>query len=118
VITNFIDNSEFDDCSECQRTQFANPDEKILIHVSNLRPVKRVDEVLQIFKNVEKKVKSKLIIIGEGPDMEKVNQFLEENPDLISKSVFWGKSMIFIKFCNFRMYFFFRRNRKVLVWQH
>ena len=44
---------------------------KILIHVSNLRPVKRVDEVLQIFKNVERKVKSKLIIIGEGPDMEK-----------------------------------------------
>ncbi len=28
VITNFIDNSEFDDCTECQRTQFANPDEK------------------------------------------------------------------------------------------
>ncbi|VXC22044.1 MULTISPECIES: N-acetyl-alpha-D-glucosaminyl L-malate synthase BshA [Chryseobacterium] len=91
VITNFIDNSEFDELNECQRTQFANEDEKILIHVSNLRPVKRVDEVLQIFKNVEKKVKSKLIIIGEGPDMEKVNQFLEENPDLISKIRFLGK---------------------------
>ncbi len=91
VITNFIDNTEFDDCSECQRTQFANSDEKILIHVSNLRPVKRVDEVLQIFKSVEKKVKSKLIIIGEGPDMEKVNQFLEENPELISKIRLLGK---------------------------
>ncbi|ALR31654.1 N-acetyl-alpha-D-glucosaminyl L-malate synthase BshA [Chryseobacterium sp. IHB B 17019] len=91
VITNFIDNSEFDECNECQRTQFANADEKILIHVSNLRPVKRVDEVLQIFKNVEKKVKSKLIIIGEGPDMEKVNQFLEENPELISKIRLLGK---------------------------
>lgn len=52
---------------------------KILIHVSNLRPVKRVEEVLQILENVEKKVKSKLIIIGEGPEMEKVNSFLEEN---------------------------------------
>ena len=91
VITNFIDNSEFDECNECQRTQFANPDEKILIHVSNLRPVKRLEEVLQIFKNVEKKVKSKLIIIGEGPDMEKVNQFLEENPELISKIRLLGK---------------------------
>lgn len=91
VITNFIDNSEFNERNECQRTQFANADEKILIHVSNLRPVKRVDEVLQIFKNVQKKVKSKLIIIGEGPDMEKVNQFLEENPDLISKIRLLGK---------------------------
>lgn len=91
VITNFIDNTEFEDLNECQRTQFASADEKILIHVSNLRPVKRVEEVLQIFKSVEKKVKSKLIIIGEGPDMEKVNQFLEENPDLISKIRLLGK---------------------------
>ena len=91
VITNFIDNTEFEERNEFQRTQFANPDEKILIHVSNLRPVKRLEEVLQIFKNVEKKVKSKLIIIGEGPDMEKVNQFLEENPELISKIRLLGK---------------------------
>jgi L-malate glycosyltransferase len=87
----FIDNSEFNVINECQRTQFAGPDEKILIHVSNLRPVKRVEEVLNIFKNVEKKVKSKLIIIGEGPEMEKVNQFLEENPHLISKIRLLGK---------------------------
>lgn len=91
VITNFIDNSEFADLNECQRTQFASADEKILIHVSNLRPVKRIEEVLQIFKSVEKKVKSKLIIIGEGPDMEKVNSFLEENPELISKIRLLGK---------------------------
>ena len=75
----------------CDRNQFANDDEKILIHVSNLRPVKRIEEVLAIFKNVQKKIKSKLVIIGEGPDMEKINQFLEENPDLISKIRLLGK---------------------------
>lgn len=91
VINNFIDNSFFDECMDCQRTQFANPDEKILIHVSNLRPVKRVEDVLQIFKNVSQKIKSKLIIIGEGPEMEKINQFLEENPELISKVRLLGK---------------------------
>ncbi len=91
VITNFIDNSEFDDCNDCQRSQFAEPDEKILIHVSNLRPVKRVDEVLQIFKNVHSQVKSRLIIIGEGPDMEKISTFLEENPELINKVRLLGK---------------------------
>jgi len=91
VITNFIDNSDFTSDSVCQRRQFATDDEKILIHVSNLRPVKRVGDVLQIFKNVHAKVKSMLIIIGEGPDMEIVNQFLEEHPDLISKVRLLGK---------------------------
>jgi len=91
VITNFIDNSEFDEMNYCQRSHFANPDEKILIHVSNLRPVKRVDEVLQIFKSVYSHLKSRLIIIGEGPDMEKINTFLEENPELIDKIRLLGK---------------------------
>ena len=91
VITNFIDNTEFDDFNECSRRQFATDDEKILIHVSNLRPVKRIEDVLEIFKDVAKHVKSKLIIIGEGPDMEKVNEFLEENPHLISKIRLLGK---------------------------
>ncbi|KIA89421.1 N-acetyl-alpha-D-glucosaminyl L-malate synthase BshA [Kaistella jeonii] len=91
VITNFIDNSEFINKSACQRDQFATPDEKILIHVSNLRPVKRVEEVLEIFKNVQKKINCKLIIIGEGPDMEVINQFLEEHPDLINRVRLLGK---------------------------
>lgn len=91
VITNFIDNSVFIKKSDCERKQFAESDEKILIHVSNLRPVKRVDEVLEIFKSVQKKINCKLVIIGEGPDMEKVNQFLEDNPDLITKVRLLGK---------------------------
>ena len=91
VINNFIDNKEFINNKTCQRGQFANPDEKILIHVSNLRPVKRIEDVLQIFKNVHAKVKSKLIIIGEGPEMEKITQFLEENPELIDKIRLLGK---------------------------
>lgn len=91
VITNFIDNTEFDEFNVCSRKQFATDDEKILIHVSNLRPVKRIIDVLEIFKDVEKHVKSKLIIIGEGPDMEKVNEFLEKNPNLINKIRLLGK---------------------------
>ena len=91
MINNFIDNSEFEKCVNCQRSQFASDDEKILIHVSNLRPVKRIGDVLQIFKNVNKKIKSKLVIIGEGPEMETINQFLEENPNLIDKIRLLGK---------------------------
>ncbi len=91
VITNFIDNSEFANLTSCKRKQFAEEDEKILIHVSNLRPVKRIEEVLQVFKNVQKSIKAKLIIIGEGPDMEKVNEFMEDNPQLIDKIRLLGK---------------------------
>ena len=91
VITNFIDNDEFKMSSDCQRRQFATDDEKILIHVSNLRPVKRVEDVLAIFKNVTTRVKAMLIIIGEGPDMEIINLFLEEHPDLIGKVRLLGK---------------------------
>lgn len=91
VINNFIDNSLFHPAGLCQRRHFANPDEKILIHVSNLRPVKRVQDVLQIFKNVQQKIKSKLIILGEGPDIELINTFLEENPNLINKIRLLGK---------------------------
>ncbi|WP_312422100.1 N-acetyl-alpha-D-glucosaminyl L-malate synthase BshA [Epilithonimonas sp.] len=92
VITNFIDNSVFDEKGNaCQRKQFASDDEKILIHVSNLRPVKRIQDVLEIFKNVNKKVKSKLIIIGEGPEMEKISEFMENNPELIGKIKLLGK---------------------------
>lgn len=91
VIYNFIDNTEFGKVKECSRRQLANDDEKILMHVSNLRPVKRVSEVLEIFKNIQQKIKSKLIIIGEGPDMEIVNAFLEDNPDLMDKIRLMGK---------------------------
>ncbi|MEC5393998.1 N-acetyl-alpha-D-glucosaminyl L-malate synthase BshA [Bergeyella sp. RCAD1439] len=91
VIHNFIDNEAFRPCGTCCRSQFALPEEKILIHVSNLRPVKRVEDVLQIFKTVNQHLKARLIIIGEGPDMEKINQFLEENPHLIDKVRLLGK---------------------------
>ncbi len=91
VITNFIDNSEFSNLPNCERYQFAAPDEKILIHVSNLRPVKRVQDVLEIFKKVEKSVKSKLLILGDGPDVEVINAFINENPHLVNKIKLLGK---------------------------
>ncbi len=91
VITNFIDNTEFTNLANCERYQFATPDEKILIHVSNLRPVKRVNDVLEIFNKVEKSVKSKLLILGDGPDLEVINDFIHHNPHLINKIKLLGK---------------------------
>ncbi len=91
VIPNFIDNSIFTTFNSCCRSQFAESNEKIMIHVSNLREVKRIQDVLDTFKRVQEEIPTRLIIIGEGPEMERINTFLEENPELISKIRLMGK---------------------------
>ena len=91
VIPNFIEERHFEQCSVCFRNQFAEENEKILVHISNLRPVKRIQDVLEIFEKVNREIPSKLIIVGEGPEMEKVNAFLSEKPDFIDKIKIMGK---------------------------
>ena len=56
------------------RSKFANTQEKILIHVSNLRKVKRVTDVVKIFEIVQKEIPSKLIMIGDGPERIQAEQ--------------------------------------------
>lgn len=91
VIPNFIDDRHFEQCITCSRKQFAEDDEKILVHISNLRPVKRIQDVLEVFKLVNKKVSSKLIIVGEGPEMGKIDSFLVDYPAFIDKIKIMGK---------------------------
>ena len=50
------------------RPQFAKPDEKILVHLSNFRPVKRVTDAVEVFARVSKQVPAQLMLIGDGPD--------------------------------------------------
>ena len=45
------------------------PDEKVLIHVSNFRKVKRIDTILETFAKVRKNIPSKLILLGDGPEL-------------------------------------------------
>ena len=51
-----------------RRAEFAPNGERILIHVSNFRPVKRITDVIEIFDRVRKKIPSKLLLLGDGPD--------------------------------------------------
>lgn len=79
VIPNFIDNRMYENNNtECLRSNFAQNDEKIVIHVSNLRKVKRVMDVVKIFYQIQKQVKSKLIIVGEGPEWENAQHLIYE----------------------------------------
>jgi len=72
VIPNFIDTVKY--CREtaaetsCFKKNFAAENEKILIHTSNFRPVKRIQDVVKIFAKVREKIPSRLILVGDGPE--------------------------------------------------
>lgn len=69
MIPNFIDLKLYSqEVDKKLRSKIAKDDEKILVHISNFRKVKRVEDVIKIFNNVQKVVPSKLLMIGDGPD--------------------------------------------------
>ncbi|WP_426453614.1 N-acetyl-alpha-D-glucosaminyl L-malate synthase BshA [Paenibacillus sp. S-38] len=72
------------------RKEFAHPDEKILIHISNFRPVKRVTDVVEIFDRVRKDVPARLLFVGEGPELSKVLCKVKEK-GLLDRVTFCGK---------------------------
>lgn len=79
VIPNFVDGSKYiRNADEHVRKQFAPNNEKILIHISNFRPLKRVGDVIKIFNIVREKVKSKLLLVGDGPDRSSAEQLARE----------------------------------------
>lgn len=92
VVPNFIDLEKYNhDFTDCQRAMMANDDEKIITHISNLRPVKRVQDVISIFYNIQKEMPAKLMFIGEGPEKEKVELRCQEL-GILDKVVFFGRS--------------------------
>jgi len=82
VIPNFIDTNKYKRSSSkktgCFRNNFANENEKILIHVSNFRPVKRVPDVIKIFSLVREKIASRLILVGDGPERSECERLCRE----------------------------------------
>jgi L-malate glycosyltransferase len=71
VIRNFVNCDVYvrnPDLVAQMRPQFAGPDEKLLVHLSNFRPVKRILDVVETFARVARAVPSRLLLIGDGPD--------------------------------------------------
>jgi len=70
-LSNFVDTGRFrPNNPACEKEKFAPQREKILIHMSNFRPVKRVEDVIKIFAEVKQRVPAKLLLIGEGPQLD------------------------------------------------
>ncbi len=79
VIPNFVTTSRCRRSSEgCSRDHWAPNQEKVLIHASNFRPVKRVSDVVRLFDKVRRAVPSKLLLVGEGPERLFVQQLVKE----------------------------------------
>jgi N-acetyl-alpha-D-glucosaminyl L-malate synthase BshA len=70
VIPNFVDvhDTRRRDCADL-RASFAPHGEKLVIHVSNFRPVKRVGAVVEVFRQIHAAVPSRLLMVGDGPDL-------------------------------------------------
>ncbi len=76
VIYNFVNCDVYirDEASVQRRREYARNDERILVHLSNFRPVKRVTDVVEIFDRVRRKIPAKLLLIGDGPDRSKAER--------------------------------------------
>ena len=92
VISNFVNCDEYARSAGNQehRREFAADGERILVHLSNFRPVKRLVDVIEIFDRVRKKVPSKLLLIGDGPDRSQA-EWLAVQKGIHEHVMFLGK---------------------------
>lgn len=91
VIPNFVNTDIWkQEDSEHLRNNFAPNGEKVLIHASNFRPVKRVLDVIKVFAQVREKIPVKLVLVGDGPDRAEAERMCRETK-MCDDVLFLGK---------------------------
>lgn len=79
VIYNFVDSEEFKPVREREiRSRFARNDESLIVHASNFRKVKNVPAVVDVFCEVRKSRRVRLLLLGDGPELETVERIVAE----------------------------------------
>ncbi|CAN0605292.1 unnamed protein product, partial [Ectocarpus sp. 12 AP-2014] len=92
VIPNFIDAKKYSTSfTDCQRSNMATEEERIVTHISNFRKVKRIPDVIKIFSKIQLEIPSKLIMVGEGPEKAGAERLCEEL-GISDKVIFLGNS--------------------------
>jgi N-acetyl-alpha-D-glucosaminyl L-malate synthase BshA len=92
VVPNFIDISKHHHSfTDCQRDIMADDGERIITHISNFRPVKRIEDVINVFYNIQKEIPSKLMMVGEGPEKEPAERLCQKL-GIEDKVIFFGNS--------------------------
>ncbi|MCC6399210.1 MAG: N-acetyl-alpha-D-glucosaminyl L-malate synthase BshA [Flavobacteriales bacterium] len=90
VIPNFVCTDQYAAPDPRLRERYAPNGEKLLVHISNFRPVKRVDDVMRVFARVRERIPSRLLMIGDGPDRQRV-EMLCRGSELCHEAFFLGK---------------------------
>lgn len=91
VIYNFVDQRVYyPHNTGYLRENYAQPHEKLLIHISNFRPVKRTHDVIRIFDMVQRELPAKLLLVGQGPEWSSVLD-LVQSLGLTDKIHFLGR---------------------------
>jgi len=92
VVHNFVncDLYKRDAKAQDRRREYAKDDERVLVHLSNFRAVKRVTDVVEIFTLVQKKIPSKLLMVGDGPERSKA-EWLAAKMKISDRVIFLGK---------------------------
>jgi N-acetyl-alpha-D-glucosaminyl L-malate synthase BshA len=95
VVTNFVNCDVYmpirDEAKRAEaRRRLAAPNEAILMHLSNFRPVKRVVDTVKVFANVVREIPAQLVLVGDGPDRSAA-EWLAHDLGIHSKIHFMGK---------------------------
>jgi len=94
VIPNFINLNVYKKISnketQCLRERLTKDGSKVLIHTSNFRPLKRVDDCIRIFRKIKDNIPAKLLLIGDGPERSKV-EYLAKDLGVHGDITFYGE---------------------------
>ncbi|MCH7826874.1 MAG: N-acetyl-alpha-D-glucosaminyl L-malate synthase BshA [Bacteroidetes bacterium] len=100
VINNFIDIDLYKPNGTSKlREHIAPNNEKIIVHTSNFRPVKRVTETIRILEKVRKEIPAKLVLVGDGPDRSECERLCREL-NLCDHTKFLGKQNGLVEILN------------------
>jgi len=91
LVPNFVNCDVYGRSSDIElRRRYATDDETIFIHISNFRPVKRVEDVIAVFARVRKDCSAKLLMVGDGPERPKA-EWLAGTQGVADDVLFMGK---------------------------
>jgi N-acetyl-alpha-D-glucosaminyl L-malate synthase BshA len=93
VIRNFVNCDVYvrnPELVSAMRGRYAAPDERLLVHLSNFRPVKRIRDVVEVFARVAREMPARLMLIGDGPDRS-VAEYLARQHKIQDRVHFIGK---------------------------
>jgi L-malate glycosyltransferase len=92
VIPNFIElDNKIIENIHCKRSVMANPEERIVTHISNFRKVKNIPDVVKVFYKIQQKIPAKLMMVGDGPEKEEAEKLCQDL-GISDRVIFFGNS--------------------------